>query len=59
MRERLESYEVTSLPRPALRLVWSPAGAGDEDGSMPTPPPPGLAILVAYRITRIPVPAAS
>ncbi|MBW3614402.1 MAG: hypothetical protein KY439_03715 [Actinobacteria bacterium] len=58
--ERLERYEVTSLPRrPALRLLWSPAGAGEDDEAVPSEPPPPLAILVAYRITRVPVRAAS
>ncbi len=56
LRERLEDYEVTSLPRrPPLRLAWAPAASdADEEIVVLDPPPAPLAILGAYRITRVP-----
>jgi len=62
LQERLEGYQVTSLPRrPPLRLLWSPAeDGGDEDAAtMQDCPALPLAILVSYRITQVPVRAAS
>ncbi len=59
---RLGDYEVTSLPRrPALRLLWTPARGGEKDDQVVVqdPPPAPLALLVPYRITRVPARAAS
>lgn len=59
LRERLEDYEVTSLPEPPdLQLVWAPAAGGEDEEILLLDPPPPLAILVAYRITRVPARAA-
>jgi hypothetical protein len=67
LRERLEGYEVTLVPRrSALRLVWSVPDATElqrvDDGDALAGPSGSqsahadtLAILADYRITRIPL----
>ena len=61
LRERLLAYEVTLLPRrrrPVLRLVWSVA-AEDAPPAEPARAVAPLAVLVDYRITRVPGRVAS
>lgn len=66
LRERLDGYEVTVVPGPArLRLAWSVAQhPADHADDLEEAPPRGeesasLALLGSYRITRVPVRAAS
>lgn len=48
---RLERYEVTTVrPATRLRLVWSAPDVEVDDA----PAPAGVALLDAYRITRVP-----
>ncbi len=61
LHERLEGYEVTSLPRrPPLRLLWAAAAGGEDDDVVVLDPAEApFAILGAYRITQVPARAAS
>jgi hypothetical protein len=65
LRDRLAGYQVTRVPDPVpVRLGWLLPGLSDpEEGGDGAGPLEGvgdtLAVLRAYRITRVPVPAAS
>lgn len=62
LRARLDGYEVTAVPprRPSLTLVWNEPDDGADDGLREGMAPGAvLTILDEYRITRIPVRAAS
>ena len=53
LREVLDGYVVTTVPRTELHLVWTESSLVDDD--VPPEPPRGvLAVLDDYRITRVP-----